>query len=140
MSSKVRYVVDTNVIISALLLETGMPARAFRYALQNGEILLSVELLEELNNVLGREKFNRYLTREEREEFLETLVERSVLVELVEKVQECRDPKDDKILELALSGGAEYIITGDRDLLVLNPFRGVQIVTPDEFLQMRSGG
>lgn len=140
MSSKVRYVVDTNVIISALLFETGMPARAFRYALQNGEILLSVELLEELNNVLGREKFNRYLTREEREEFLETLVERSVLVELVEKVQECRDPKDDKILELALSGGAEYIITGDRDLLVLNPFRGVQIVTPDEFLQMRSGG
>jgi uncharacterized protein len=65
---------DTNVIISALLFETSKPAQAFRYALQHGEILLSLEVLEELNEVLGREKFDRYLTREEREEFLETLI------------------------------------------------------------------
>lgn len=68
-------------------------------------------------------------------EFLDTFVERAILVEIIEKVQECRDPKDDKILELALNGGAEYIVTGDKDLLVLNPFRDVKIVTAEEFLR-----
>jgi uncharacterized protein len=57
------------------------------------------------------------------------------LVEVIEKVQECRDPKDDKILELALNGQAPYIVSGDRDLLVLNPFREVKIVTVEEFLR-----
>jgi putative PIN family toxin of toxin-antitoxin system len=67
MRSKTRYVFDTNVIISAILLKTGRPAKAFQYALKHGKILLSVELMEELNEVLGRKKFNRYVTREERE-------------------------------------------------------------------------
>ena len=131
-----RYVLDTNVIVSALLFENGKPARALRHALANGEVLLSLELLEELNEVLGRERFNRYVTSEEREEFLGVLVERAVLVEITENVQECRDPKDDKVLELALNGEAHYIISGDRDLLVLHPFRGVVVTTADEFLRM----
>jgi len=131
----VRYVFDTNVIISALLFENGKPAQALRYALANGEVLLSLDLLEELNEVLGRERFNRYLTSEEREDFLEALIERAVLVEITENVQECRDPKDDKVLELALNGEAQYIISGDRDLLVLHPFRDVLVITADEFLK-----
>lgn len=97
MSSKVRYVFDTNVIVSSLLFKTSNPSKAFRYALKYGEILLSLELLEELSDVLGRKKFNRFVTSEERDEFLETFVERSILVEVIKKVQECRDPKDDKI-------------------------------------------
>ena len=135
MKNEVRYVFDTNVIISALLFENGKPAQALRYALANGEVLLSLELLEELNEVLGRERFNRYVTSEEREEFLEALITRSVLVEITENVQECRDPKDDKVLELALNGEAQYIISGDRDLLVLHPFRDVLVITADEFLK-----
>jgi uncharacterized protein len=131
----VRYVFDTNVIVSALLFENGKPAQALRHALANGEILLSLDLLEELNEVLGRKRFDRYVTSEEREEFLQALVERAVLIEITENVQECRDPKDDKFLELALNGAAQYIISGDRDLLVLHPFHGVSIFTPDEFLQ-----
>ena len=130
-----RYVFDTNVIVSALLFENSKPAQALRYALANGEVLLSLDLLEELNEVLGREKFNRYVTSEEREEFLAALVERAVLVEITENVQECRDPKDDKVLELALNGEAQYIISGDGDLLVLHPFRDVLVITADEFLQ-----
>lgn len=130
-----RYVFDTNVIVSALLFENGKPAQSLRYALANGEVLLSLDLLEELNEVLGRERFNRYLTSEEREEFLEALVERAVLVEITENVQECRDPKDDKVLELAMNGEAQYIISGDRDLLVLHPFRDVLVITADEFLK-----
>ncbi len=98
-------------------------------------LLLSLDLLEELNKVLGRERLNQYLTTEEREEFLEALVEQAVLVEITENVQECRDPKDDKVLELALNGEAQYIISGDRDLLVLHPFRDVFVITADEFLK-----
>lgn len=131
-----RYVFDTNIIVSALLFENSKPAQALRYALANGEVLLSIDLLEELNEVLGRERFNRYLTSEEREEFLEALIERAILVEITENVQECRDPKDDKVLELALNGEAQYIISGDRDLLVLHPFRDVLVISVDEFLQM----
>ena len=107
MSSKVRYVFDTNVMVSSLLFESGNPSKAFRYALKHGEVLLSLELLEELSDVLGREKFNRFITPEERDEFLETFVEQATLVEVIEKVQECRDPKDDKILELAINGRAK---------------------------------
>jgi predicted nucleic acid-binding protein len=57
------------------------------------------------------------------------------LVEITENVQECRDPKDDKVLELALNGKAQYIISGDRDLLVLHSFRDVIVTTADEFLK-----
>ncbi|OUC12969.1 MAG: putative toxin-antitoxin system toxin component, PIN family [Alkalinema sp. CACIAM 70d] len=135
MRNEVRCVFDTNVIVSALLFENSKPAQALRYALTNGTVLLSLDLLGELNEVLGRERFNRYLTSEEREEFLEALVERAVLVEITETVQECRDPKDDKILELALNGEAQYIISGDRDLLILHPFRDVLVMTVDEFLR-----
>jgi uncharacterized protein len=135
MRDEVRYVFDTNVIISALLFENGKPAQALRYALANEEVLLSLDLLGELNEVLWRERLNRYLTSEEREEFLEALIERAVLVEITENVQECRDPKDDKVLELALNGKAQYIISGDRDLLVLHPFPDVLVITADEFLK-----
>lgn len=130
-----RYVFDTNVLISAVLFKNSKPAQALRYALANGEVLLSLDLLEELNEVIGRERFNRYLTTEEREEFLEALIERAVLVEISENVRECCDPKDDKVLELALNGKAHYAISGDRDLLILHPFRNVPVITADEFLK-----
>ena len=67
--------------------------------------------------------------------FFGVFVEKATLLEITESVQECRDRKDDKILELAFNGSADYIITGDRDLLVLHPFRGVSIITADEFLR-----
>jgi putative PIN family toxin of toxin-antitoxin system len=77
-----------------------------------------------------------YVTSVEREEFLEALIERAILVEPIETVTVCRDPKDDKFLELALNGKASFIITGDEDLLELNPFNEVRILKPDEFLQV----
>lgn len=135
MSREARYVFDTNVIISALLFERSKPAQALQYVLTNGKVLLSLDLLEELNDVIGRERFNRYVTREERGEFLEAFVERAILIEIIETVKECRDSKDDKILELALNGKANSIISGDQDLLVLNPFRGIVVLTAEEFLK-----
>jgi len=85
--------------------------------------------------VLQRAKFERYVTASQREEFLAAFVERALFVEPTEEVRACRDAKDDKFLELAVSGGATYIISGDNDLLVLHPFRNIAIMTPAEFLQ-----
>ena len=134
MSSRPRYVFDTNVVVSALLFDQSAPGQAFYEALDRGEILLSQDVVEELNDVLSREKFDLYLRFDEREQFLNALIREATVVEVTEEVQVCRDPKDDKYLDLAISGGATQIITGDEDLLTLNPFRGVEIVTPAQFL------
>lgn len=136
MNSDTRYVFDTNVIISALLFNTSVPGQAFSRSLDKGTILISQSVVQELNDVLGRDKFNRYVTREERETFLESLIRESELVEITETIETCRDPKDDRILELAVNGNASLIVTGDDDLLVMNPFRSIQIVTPATLLQL----
>jgi putative PIN family toxin of toxin-antitoxin system len=134
MKSNERYVFDTNVLISALLFEESKPGQAFYAALDRGEILLSLPVIKELNEVLSREKFNRYLLLEERECFLDVLLREATLVEITQHVRICRDPKDDKFLELAINGRATCMVTGDEDLLELNPFQGIPIVRPEEFL------
>jgi putative PIN family toxin of toxin-antitoxin system len=136
MSGDRRYVFDTNVLVSAVLFEHGKPGQAFRQALHHGEILISLPLLDELTEVLGRKKFERYVKVEEREEFLRALVARAALIEPKEIIRVCRDPKDDMLLELAVAGGAAYLLTGDQDLLALNPFRDIAIVTADQFLAL----
>ncbi len=136
MSHRTRFVFDTNALVSGLIFKSSKPGQAFQYALKSGDILLSPQTLAELSEVLSRKKFDRYVTSVEREEFLEALIERAILVEPIETVTVCRDPKDDKFLELALNGKASFIITGDEDLLELNPFSGVRILKPDEFLQV----
>ncbi|WZL87135.1 putative toxin-antitoxin system toxin component, PIN family [Microcystis aeruginosa 1339] len=123
------------MIISSLLFEGSNPDLAIRYALQNGNILFSLELIEEIDEVLSRAKFRKYITDEEREEFLDSFIDRGILIEVVDVVKECRDAKDDKILELSLSGKADLIISGDKDLLVLNPFRSIQIQSVEQFLK-----
>lgn len=89
--------------------------------------------------LLQREKFDRYVTAAEREEFLEAFVERATFIEPTEKIRICRDAKDDKFLELAVGGGATYLISGDDDLRSLNPFRRIAIVTAVEFLTATEG-
>jgi putative PIN family toxin of toxin-antitoxin system len=118
-----------------LLFEGSNPDLAIRDALQNGKILFSLELIEEIDEVLSRAKFRKYITDQEREEFLDSFIDRGILIEVVDVVNECRDAKDDKILELSLSGKADLIISGDKDLLVLNPFRSIQIQSVDQFLK-----
>ena len=139
MNSSARYVFDTNVLVSALIFEDSKPGHAFRYALQNGQVLLSLSALEELAEVMSREKFGRYVTSEERDEFLQALVGRARFIEPAAQVRICRDPKDDKFLELAISGAADHIISGDDDMLALSPFRGIEILTPDDFLSRLEG-
>jgi putative PIN family toxin of toxin-antitoxin system len=134
MSGKRRYVLDASVIVSALLFEQSIPGQAFQTAHCQGEILLSNDVIAELASVLTRKKFDRYLTQDEREEFLQTLVRESTILEITEPVQACRDPKDDKYLALAVNGQAACLITGDRDLLTLVSYRGIPILTPGQFV------
>ena len=136
MSSDTRYVFDTNVIISSVLFSDSVPGQAFARCRDDGTLLFSQALVEELNDVFRRDKFNRYVALELRERLLEALVRESELIEITEQVKACRDPKDDRILELAVNGHASFIVTGDSDLRVLNPFRGIQIVTPAKLLDL----
>lgn len=113
---------DTNVVVSALLLANSVPRQAFDRAIDNGTILISVPVILELADVLGRDKLNKYLLEEQRMRFLVGLLKQAELVRITETIDSCRDPKDNKFLELAVAGHASCIISGDKDLLVLNPF------------------
>jgi len=132
--TKPRFVFDTSAIISAALLKRSVSRKAFDKALDEGELLVSAETIDELNRVLGRVDFAKYVTEDERLEFLAVLLREATFVEVTVYVGECRDPSDNKFLELAVSGAAVCIVSGDQDLLVLHPFRGISIVTPRGFL------
>lgn len=134
MTNNRLVVFDTNVLISAFLLSQSKPRQALERAENIGVIILSNSVFSELKEVLYRPKFDRYLTKERRQEILENLTETAQFIDVTEQINECRDPKDNKYLELAVSGQAECIVTGDDDLLVLNPFRGIEILTVQEFL------
>ena len=135
-----RCVFDTNTVVSATLFRGFVPEQALFPALRIAAVLMSRELADELNDVLSRPRFDRYADREIREEFLQDLVRQAESVVVTERVRACRDPKDDKILELAVNGNADFIVTGDDDLLVMNPFRDIEIVRPAEFLTVVGSG
>lgn len=134
MSNKrLRGVFDNNVLISVVLL-AGVPREAFDRLLDIGTVLISFPVLLELADVLNREKFDKYVTHDERMRFMVSFLKVAEIIEISETIIACRDPKDDKLLGLVVSGNADFLITGDKDLLVLDPFRGVKIITPREFL------
>jgi len=94
--------------------------------------------MNELKEVLSRSKFDGYISRRERAIFLAQLESISEPIPTIQLVRECRDPKDDKFLEVALNGGADVIITGDADLLGRGPWRGIAILSPTAHLRLRT--
>lgn len=135
MIEQQKWVVDTNVLISRLLAPRGTAAQAVDAALASGVLLMSEATLSELVQVLGRPKFDHYLSDEARRRFIALLGGVSRMVRVAHPVQVCRDAKDDQFLDVALAGQAQAIVTGDLDLLALNPFHGIRIVTPARFLE-----
>jgi uncharacterized protein len=134
MTLDLRVVLDTNVIVSAMLLPLSVPRLALDRALREGRPLISAATTTELDEVIHRPKFDQYLSEEERIEFLTALVREAELVNVVETVADCRDPRDNKFLAVAVAGRATHIITGDSDLLALHPFRGIIVVSPRAFV------
>lgn len=130
-----RWVFDTNTLISHLLLPDSVPNRAVKRALESGLLLVSEETLTELDEVLSRPKFRKYVSLSERRRFFELLGRVALHVPILRPITACRDPKDDKFLSVAVNGSADAIISGDKDLLSLNPFLGIPILTPTEFLR-----
>jgi uncharacterized protein len=125
-----RFVFDTNTLVSAALIQRSVSRQAFNYAFAHGTLLLSTATIVEFQEVLYRPRFNKYLTEAERQEFLVAVFRSMQIVQITETITICRDPKDDKFLEVAVNGQATHLITGDKDLLVLHPFRGIPIITP----------
>jgi putative PIN family toxin of toxin-antitoxin system len=129
-----RVVVDTNVYVGRLILPQSIPAQAIRRAEQLAHLLVSDATMYELADVLSRPKFDRYVSLADRERFIAELCGIVEFIPIIQLVRECRDPKDDMFLEVALNGRADLIITGDDDLLELYPWREIAIVRPREYL------
>lgn len=129
-----RVVLDTNVLISGALSTTSTPALALENAISNGQLLASTATLLELMEKLLSAKFDPYVSRDRRDALLLRLAPLIEIVEVVQTIRASRDPKDDKFLEVAVNGRADVVVSGDRDLLELNPFRGVAILTPAAYL------
>jgi putative PIN family toxin of toxin-antitoxin system len=130
-----RIVVDTNVYVSRLLREQSTAGRALGRAWSEAMTLVSVATLEELRFVLMRRKFARFIPPEKVDPYLVEVWNLGLHIVNPPPIRACRDPKDDKFLEVAMHGRADLIVTGDGDLLDLNPFRGIAILTPAEFLE-----
>jgi putative PIN family toxin of toxin-antitoxin system len=129
------FVLDANTLVSAFLLDpTSIAAKAYYKAIAEGKIVLSKNTFNEFSDVFIRSKFDRYLPLSKRLIIIEDLKTLIKFITVTTVIQACRDPKDDKYLELAISSGAVCIVTGDKDLLVLHPFKGIPILTAAEFL------
>ena len=130
-----RCIVDTNVFVSAVILPLSVPRQAVNKALNQDILLLSAITYSELKEVLFRAKLDPYVSREARSVFLAQLETVADIVPIVQVVRECRDPKDDNLLEVALNGRADVIVTEDADLLAMHPWRNIAIVSPADYLR-----
>ncbi len=129
-------VIDTNIWISYFFWKAPTILNAVRKIERDFEIITSKQALDELNEILRREKFDGLQGMSSRLEFFANVKRQSRLVSATAKVTDCPDPTDNKFLELAQSGNAAFIVTGDRDLLALDPWEGARIVTPADFLKL----
>jgi putative PIN family toxin of toxin-antitoxin system len=134
-----RVVLDTSVLVSAALRVGSLPHQALRQALAAYDLCTSPETLDELERVLGRRKFDRYLDRPTRVGFV-ALIRRSAYLfavstaDLANVTPPCRNPNDNQFLALAMVAEASILVSSDDDLLVLHPWHGIAVLTPAQFL------
>jgi putative PIN family toxin of toxin-antitoxin system len=131
-----RLVLETNVVLSGLLFPGSAPSQALLKA-QDCHVLASDATLLELVEVMSRARFNRYIEAALRKQLVAEYVNACETIQITSSVRACRDPRDDKFLELAVDGRADAIVTGDLDLLALHPFRGIAILAPAKYLEQR---
>jgi len=129
-----RVVLDTNVLVSAALKQKSMPGMAALLVERRGGLLKSLATEQQLFEVVVRPYFDALIDPDTRA-WLKKLMGAAELVAITERIAACRDPTDDKFLELAINGRADLIVSGDGDLLALNPFRDIPIVTPAVFVE-----
>ena len=130
---KHRIVIDTNLWIS-FLLTRDFTKLDLLLSTNQIVILVSQELIEEIVEVAERPKFRKYFDLFELTELLLNLQQNTQLIRVTTQVNVCRDYKDNFLLSLAIDGTASHILTGDKDLLVLHPFDGIQVLTIQDYL------
>ena len=141
MKTKPRVVLDTNALISALILPNSVPAKALRLAAEHFEIIVSQATWQEFEQKIKKKSLEHYfLNTQDRDTAIHAINRVVTHVAVRSVVTDCRDPKDNPFLELALDGKATTIISGDSDLLVLNPWRGVRIQSPGDFYRDGKNG
>ena len=129
-----RCVVDTNTIISGILLPQSVPGRLLRYLAARATLIFSPPTRDELLGVISREKFDRYVAADARERVITILVRDGEIVTPKRFFHACRDPRDDKFLDAAYAGKADCLISGDHDLIVLREFEGIPILNARRYL------
>jgi putative PIN family toxin of toxin-antitoxin system len=135
----VRVVIDTGVLVSGLIRPQGTTGEVLQVLRDGGFVCLySSETILEIVDVLGREKFRLkyHILPEDISALVHLIRLRGEVVVPKHRVNDCRDPKDNKFLEVALTGDAGCLVTGDADLISMNPYQSTPIVTPAEFLTM----
>jgi uncharacterized protein len=131
-------VIDTNIFISAALSPNGTAYQAFSLAIQEFTIVQSAETYQEIAQRIYKPKFDKYVSDERREELLNLIKHKSQFFEPTSKVNYCRDPDDNKFLDLLIDSNAKFLITGDKDLLTLNsqPECPHPIISARDFLEL----
>lgn len=132
-------VFDVSSLVGAAIRRDGVPELALRRALRIDQIAVSEAIIAELLDVFARPRLQRFLDPELRDEVLSELHASGLFFVPSERVTDCRDPKDNKYLELAFAAAAATIVSSDDDLLVLHPWRGVQILKPAAYLTETAG-
>jgi len=129
-------VFDASAVVSAALKADSTPERALLRAEEVDLFALSAAVVAEITTVLNRPKFARVISRRRRDRLLRILRDTGIWFDPAVRVTDCRDAKDNKYLELALAAGAATIVSSDDDLLVLDPWRGVRILKPADYLAL----
>jgi len=130
---KKKVVLDTNILISAFGWEGNSRELLRQVMNQEHECILSVKIIKELKRVLDYPKFK--FTNEQKKKFLEIVLQFSTVIDTKIELDVCDDKNDNMFLECALEGKADYIITGDDDLLRLKKFNNITIINVKEFLK-----
>lgn len=132
-----RVVFDTSTLLSALLFRNSVPGQALDKALDSCTLFISDYTERELVDVVGRKKFDRYSSFEQRIEVVANFISKTVKIDNVAFVDNnCRDPKDVPFLELGVAANVDLIVSSDSDLLDLDPFNSIRIIKPADFLAL----
>jgi putative PIN family toxin of toxin-antitoxin system len=139
----VRAVIDANVAISGAMNSHGASAEIIR-AWEGADFvwITSASLIDELSRALRYPRVVRvtHWDDDRIERFLSRLKGGAIIAEPTRRIDVCRDPDDNRVLEAAVAGGADYIVSGDADLIALASFEGIAIITPAQFVAVLAAG
>lgn len=136
MESK-RIILDTNLWISFLITKNYTEIDDL---IKTNKVVLifSTELIEEFIEVVTRPKFRKFFSKKDVEQLLNTFDQFASLITVTSQLKLCRDEKDDFLLNLAVDGNADFLVTGDKDLLILDQIKNTKILTYPDLLEILS--